>query len=133
VIETLAESVKIIESELVLKDFKEGKTTTRVVVTLSRPVRFEQDRDFKDPAFRNKLRAAVRAAQEQVINRLDPREVQITNRFVYIFGFSAEVTLNGLKELTEIDRVVAINKDRVLKTHDREKTHHNFINPESKK
>jgi hypothetical protein len=115
--EVLAQNSKIIESEWVLRDFKEGQTTTRVIVSLSKPARFEQEKDFKDPAYRSELREAVQTAQEQVISRLDPGEVQITNRFVYVFGFSAVVTLDGLKELTEINEVLTISKDRVLEMH----------------
>ena len=48
---------------------------------------------------------------------MDPGRVSITNRFVYIFGFSAEVTLEGLQDLTEIPEVISINKDRILHPH----------------
>ena len=121
VIEYLAENTKIIEPELILKDFKEGKTTTKVIVTISEPAGSELDKDFKDPAFRKELQETVWSAQNQVISHLDPKRVQITHRFVYIFGFSAQVNLDGLRELTEIDEVVAIEKDRVVKAHDGKK------------
>ena len=126
VIDTLSQSSKVIESDLVLDDFIKGKKTTRVIVTLLEPPRFRRDREsgpsslqwsknFKDPVFREELRAAVRSAQKQAISRLDPDKVQITNRFVYVFGFSAEVTLKGLKQLEELDEVISVSKDRVLK------------------
>jgi len=128
VFDTLAQSPKIIESELVLDDFLDGSETTRVIVTLSEPSNFQQKRELgptspdnsrslKNLAFRNELQMAVQAAQEQVISRLDPGNVQITNRFTYIFGFSAEVTLEGLKALEELDEVVSISKDRILEAH----------------
>ena len=126
--DNLVQSSKIIESSLVLKDFMEGRRTTRVIVSLVEPERFrqiresepsssQQTRSFKDTAFREELRAAVRASQEQIIRRLDREKVRITNRFVYVFGFSAEVTLEGLKEIEELDEVVSISKDRVLEGH----------------
>lgn len=125
---TLSQSSKIIESDAVLNDFMDGKETTLVIVTLSEPAMFQQDRSFgptssdnrrslKNLAFRSELQGAVQAAQEQVISGLDPNRIQITNRFVYIFGFSAEVTLEGLKDLEESDEVVSICKDRVLQAH----------------
>jgi hypothetical protein len=128
VMENLTHSSKIIESDLVLEEFVEGRQTTRVIVSLLEPERFRQNREpvlsssqgggnFKDPVFREELRRAVRASQEQVINRLDPDKVRITNRFVYVFGFSAEVTLEGLKELEELEEVTSISKDRVLEVH----------------
>jgi hypothetical protein len=134
-IETLAASSKIIESDLVLEDFLAGSETTRVIVTLIEPSGFQQTAnlqrgleltnsqlsheggDINDPAFRSDLQAAVQAAQDRVINLLDPNKVQINRRFVYIFGFAAEVTLEGLKELEALDAVAFINKDRILKAH----------------
>lgn len=124
-IDNLAHSSKIIESDLVLEEFVEGRQTTRVIVTLLVPERFRQNREsvpsssqrgrnFMDPVFREELRRAVRESQEQAIRRLDPGKIRITNRFVYVFGFSAEVTLEGLKELEELDEVILISKDRLL-------------------
>jgi len=115
-INILSRDPKIIEPELVLEDFVQGKETTRVIVNLSEPT-WSLERKIKDPSFRKKLQEAVQAAQDKVIGKLDPGKVSITNRFVYIFGLAAEVTLEGLKELTEIDEVVSINKDRILKPH----------------
>ena len=113
-IDTLSQDSKIIEPELVMNDFLQGEVTTRVIVNLLEPAWLGKNRDFKDPTFRKNLQRAVRAVQDQVISRLNPAKVRITNTFVYIFGFSAEVSLDGLKELTEIDEVVSINKDRIL-------------------
>jgi hypothetical protein len=48
-----------------------------------------------------------------VINRLD-ENVVIKSRFKYTFGFSAEVTLMGLEELTKMREVISINKDHEL-------------------
>lgn len=128
VIENLAHSSKIIESDLVLEEFVEGGKTTGVIVSLLEPERFRQNtesvlssaqrgKNFKNPGFREELRRAVRVSQEQVINRLDPDKVKITNRFVYVFGFSAEVTLEGLQELEKMEEITSISKDRVLEMH----------------
>jgi hypothetical protein len=128
VIENLAHSSKIIESDLVLEEFVKGGKTTGVIVSLLEPESFRQNtesvllsaqrgKNFKNPGFREELRRAVRVSQEKVINRLDPEKVKITNRFVYVFGFSAEVTLEGLKELEELEEITSISKDRVLEMH----------------
>jgi len=133
--ETLAASSKIIESDLVLEDFLAGSQTTRVIVTLAEPNGFRhtanlpkgveltnshlshEGGDIKNPAFRNDLQAVVQAAQDRVINLLDPSKVKITRRFVYIFGFATEVTLEGLKELEALNEVATISKDGIVKAH----------------
>lgn len=134
-IETLAARSKIIASDLVLEDFLAGSQTTRVIVTLAEPNGFRQTAtmrkglestsshlsheggDIKVSAFRNDLQAAVQETQDRVIKLLEPSKVQITNRFVYIFGFSAEVTLEGLKEIEALNEVTSISKDVVLHKH----------------
>jgi subtilisin family serine protease len=112
-INALVQSGKLIEPEKVVKDFVQGNATTRVIVNLSKPISL-QEKDFKDLNYRVNLQETVKAAQDNVINRLDSSKVRVTNRFVYIFGFSAEVTLEGLKELTEMDEVLSINEDKII-------------------
>ena len=117
IIETLFQSSKIRCPDTVLKDFIDGKPTARVIVNLSKPTRFQQTTNFNDMKFRKDLEESVNTVQDIVINLMDPSEFRITNRFTYIFGFSAEVTPEGLQELTEIDEVVSIEKDEILKAH----------------
>lgn len=56
----------------------------------------------------------INRAQDSVINTLDPSQVRLTNRFKYIFGFSAEVTLEGLQDLIDNPGVLSIEKDEIL-------------------
>jgi subtilisin family serine protease len=116
-IETLSLSSKIYRPEVVLRDFVDGKSTTRVIINLSKPVTLDQPRSFKDDECRRKLRETVNAVQNGVISRMDFSKLRITNRFVFIFGLAAEVTLKGLNELSEIDEVVSIEKDEILEAH----------------
>jgi hypothetical protein len=121
-IDTLASSSKLIESDLVLENFRAGSDTTRVIVSLSEPLALQHEsksesKNFRKLSFRTKLREAVQAFQDQVITRLDPTHVQITNRFSYIFGFSAEVTLEGLIQLERLEEVVSISTDMLLEAH----------------
>ncbi len=113
----LSQNAKLIEPELVLEDFIQGLGTTRVIVNLSNSVAFQQNGDIKNLGFRRSFQEAVQSAQDGVISRLAPGRMSITNRFVYIFGFSAEVTPEGLRDLTEIPEVISINNDRILKPH----------------
>ena len=117
IIETLFQNTKIVRPEMVLKDFIDGKPTARVIVNLSKPASFQQITNFNDMEFRKDLEESVNTVQDIVINLIDPSEFRITNRFTYIFGFSAEVTPEGLQELTEIDEVVSIEKDEILHPH----------------
>ena len=119
-LDVLAKSSKLIESNLVLEEFVAGSVTTRVIVMLFEPVALQQkskSQRIQNLASRSKLKEAVRASQDQVITRLDPRHVKITNRFSYIFGFSAEVTLEGLNQLVSLDEVVSVSTDMLLEAH----------------
>jgi hypothetical protein len=112
--EALIQNSKIIYPERVLQDFIDGKSTTLVIINLSKPAGLQQVTNFKDKEFRQQLQEAVRESQERVINVMDPWDVQITNRFTYIFGFSAEVTLQGLQDLADTPDVISIEEDRIL-------------------
>lgn len=116
-IETLFLSSKIKRPETVLRDFVDGKSTTRIIINLSKPVTFDQPRPFTDDESRRKFRETVNTAQNRVISRMDSSKLRVTNRFIYTFGLSAEVNLKGLKELSEIDEVVSIEKDEILEAH----------------
>jgi hypothetical protein len=116
-IDALARSSKLIESDRVLQDFRAGRQTTRVIVALSEPAGFQDRKSFNISAYREKLQRAVKTSLDRTISLLDPAEVRITNRFVYVFGFSAEVTLEGLKVLEQLEEVDSISHDRILKAH----------------
>ena len=103
--------------ESVLRDFVEGRSTTRVIVNLLRPFTSDLPRHCTDAQRRRTLRERVRAAQKTAIRRMDATKFRVTNRFDYISGFSAEVTLEGLNEMLESDDVVSIEKDEILKAH----------------
>ena len=116
-INALFKNPKIIEPGIVLEDFIKGKQWVRVIVALSKPVTSQQNRNFKEMTFRNNLRETVEKVRSNLIDSLDYGNIRITNTYVYIFGFSAEVNPEGLKQLTEYDEVVSINKDRLIKAH----------------
>jgi len=117
-IQELLGSSKINVPEAVLKDFMDGKSKTRVIVNLRDPANENGIRkSFKDMAVRQKLQQEARGMQDRVINALDPSEVRITNRFTYIFGFSAEVTLKGLQALVSNPDVLSIDEDMILHAH----------------
>jgi len=117
VIKALSDSPKLTAPQEILRDFIGGKPTTRVIMNLHKPAKADQLQNFKAMAVRQELRQTVYDAHERVINGLDPVEVCITNRFTYIFGFSAEVSLKGLEGLVDNVDVLSIEKDSILYAH----------------
>ena len=117
VIKALSDSPKLTAPQEILRDFIDGKSTTRVIVNLQKPAEANGLRDFKDMEVRQQLREAVSQSQDRCINALDQLEVHVTNRFTYIFGFSAEVSLKGLEDLVDNVDVLSIEKDRILHAH----------------
>jgi len=113
-LDILRGSPKLDNADLIFKDFFEGKTTTKVMVGLRKPTRAKSmQKNLRNMEVRKELKQAARAAQNNVISALDPIEVRITNTYYYIYGFSAEVTVNGLEELADNPNVVFIEKNKI--------------------
>ncbi len=100
-----------------MSGFSDGKTRSRVIVNLRDPLGDKRVVNFKNIKQRQKLQQDVKTVQDRVINNLDPRDIRVTNRFTYIFGFSAEVTLQCLQQLIEKEEVLTVEKDRMLHQH----------------
>ena len=113
-INALSDNPKLTAPQRIVRDFIDGKSLTRVIVNLYKPANTDRLHNFKEMAVREELDRAVSDVQERVISSLDHSEVRTTNRFTYIFGFSAEVTLQGLKDLMADADVLSIEKDEIL-------------------
>jgi len=113
-ISALSDNPKLTAPQKIVRDFIDGKSMTRVIVNLYKPANRDRLHNFKEMAVREELDRAVSDVQDRVINSLDHSEVKTTNRFTYIFGFSAEVTLQGLKDLMDDADVLSIEKDEIL-------------------
>jgi subtilisin family serine protease len=116
-IKALAQNAKLIIPEAILKDYRDGKSATRVIVNIREPSSFEWTQNIKDTRVRQELEKSTNRAQERVIDSLDSGQAYITNRFKYIFGFSAEVSLKGLQILVDNSDVLSIEKDEILHAH----------------
>lgn len=114
---TLSDNPKLTATQEIARDFIDGKSTTRVIVNLYKPTKAERLHNLKKMAVREELRHFVSDDQDRVIGNLDDSQVRITNRFVYIFGFSAEVTLQGLQDLIDNEDVLSVEKDKILYPH----------------
>ena len=113
-INALSDNPKLTAPQKIVRDFIDGKSMTRVIVNLYKPRNTDRLHNFKEMAVREELDRAVSDVQDRVISSLDHSEVRTTNRFTYIFGFSAEVTLQGLKDLMDDADVLSIEKDEIL-------------------
>ncbi len=132
-IQALKKNPKINMPDTVLEDFMKGKLTTRVIVNLRDPLAqdptFDQDSNqhdrspgvcrpvrnkLKDLSVRRRLQNDVNTEKNRVINALNMNSIRITNRFKYIFGFSAEVTLQGLQDLARHPDVLSVDEDMIL-------------------
>jgi len=113
-IKALSDNPKLTAPQEIVRDFIDGKSTTRVIVNLYKPVKTDRLNNLKEMVVRKELKQAVYDAQNQVMSNLDDSQVRITNRFIYIFAFSAEVTLQGLKDLTANADVLSIENDVIL-------------------
>jgi len=116
-IQAFSKSPKLRGASDILKDFADGKLRTRVIVNLNGPEKTVQFQNFADISVRQALKQEVSEAQDAVISDLNPMEVAITNRFTYLFGFSADVSLSGLQALVDHARVLSIEPDRLLHAH----------------
>lgn len=116
-ISAISQSPKLIRPQEMMAPFKEGESTARVIVTLKKPVTANGLNNMKSPEIRQTLSQMVQNAQANVLKDLTPNEVQVTNRFTYIFGFSASVTLQGLQALIDNPDVTSIEKDEILHAH----------------
>ena len=113
-INALSDNPKLTAPQKIVRDFIDGKSMTRVIVNLYKPRNTDRLHNFKEMAVREELDRAVSDVQDRVISSFDHSEVRTTNRFTYIFGFSAEVTLQGLKDLMDDADVLSIEKDEIL-------------------
>lgn len=116
-LQSLLQSPKIRAPQSVLQDLVAGKPTTRVIVNLHKPAGTRSILKLKDMGVRNQLQQAVTGVQDRVIHAMDPGKVRITNTFSYVFGFSAEVTAEGLQDLIDSGDVASIEQDRILEAH----------------
>jgi len=116
-IQALLQSTKVIAPETVTAPFLEGKTKTRVIVTLREPTGFRRSHDLRRKEERIKLSEVVRDVQNRFLTGLDTKEVGLTNRFTYLFGFSAELSLEGLRQLEGAADVASIEEDGILYPH----------------
>jgi PKD repeat protein len=90
--------------------------TARVVVMLSPPAALPQT-DFASKASLAALHPQIKQAQQNVLDQLPANHIKLRHRFDNIAGFSAEVSVDGLKALQAHPQVLSIEPIFVLKPH----------------
>ncbi len=113
-IQTLFQHPKILTSKKVFKDFIIGESTTRVIVNLHRSSQIHKIKDLKNKENRWKWKQIVKQSQNKVVPNFLSNNIRIKRKFKYVFGFSAEVTLEGLKDLIENTNVLSIQKTKIF-------------------
>jgi subtilisin family serine protease len=113
-LENLARHPKLIEPELVMENFQAGKTTSRVIINLAEPPSAKMNKNFSSQNYRATLMNEVNILQENVIKDLDTQHIKVTNRFIFVPGFAAEVTPEGLEQILRHPGVISVNNDHIL-------------------
>ena len=118
----LATSKKLRHQNETLKNFNNGETKTRVIVNLVNPnvgalTTHAVSNDFSDINSRDVITQEITSAQNNVLDKMNKTQVRVTNTFKYIFGFSAEVTVEGLASLVNDPNVLSIDPDTIIEAH----------------
>lgn len=131
-IQALKSNSKIKLSDIALEDIMKGDLTTRVIVNLRTPLTEDQTidqdsnsldegqdsrppaRNLADQSVRRWLENDVNALQSKVIDAMNLDTTHILHQFKYIYSFSAEITLQELKDLAEHPQVLSIDEDLIL-------------------
>src|SRR6266478_4295957 len=98
----------------IIRGFTNGMA--QVIVTLAPPTALRRT-DFGSKASLSTLRGGIKKLRQTVLDNLPASEVRPGFQFDNIAGFSAEVTLNGLKALQAHPSVISIEPVFVLSTH----------------
>ncbi|NNJ99376.1 MAG: S8 family serine peptidase [Desulfatitalea sp.] len=130
---TLQTNGKLNVSSTVLNNLADDGATVRVIVHLRDPqARYgttqkngklratmlgRPARQLRAASVRRQLRKDVGAMQQQVIAATEVTAARVTNRFNYIFGFSAEFTAEELQSLANHPDVLSIETDKLLEPH----------------
>lgn len=108
---------KITSSDAILEDFVNQKTTAKVIVNFKIPDKKTHKSRMKTGKGRQEARQSVNRLQKEVLSRMDLNEIQTITRFKFNYGITAEVTLEGLSQLTDDPDVVSIEEVKTLYPH----------------
>jgi len=111
-------SDKLHRSDHVLKDFYNKKSTTSVIVRLSTPKGYVGAASLRKRSNRPQTLDLMRTHTQKTIKKLDAGHVRVISTFGYQPGFVARVSLTGLKQITGMSDIIAIEKDEPLYPHD---------------
>lgn len=138
---SLTNNSKLNNAVEIMQDFKDGNKTTDVIVLiqpvdLTGPSKSSLSKDNSSISAQNgkaasktydlsdiKIKTDLNNIVTQTINNTikslnpDPNEINIDDRFSYIFGFSATVSAKGLQTLVQRSDIISIEKNIILYPH----------------
>jgi subtilisin family serine protease len=133
----LEKNEKLINRKALLSPFFNGQEHINVIVSLApsekakalsnqsralAPATFTQNPgnifyDLQNEEIKKQLNATVKETIDSVITNLDLKNIVVTRKFDYVFGFAATVTAEGLQQLVNINNITDIAEDAVLQEH----------------
>ena len=123
-INSLGNNSKIIASDELLADFRDGKEQTSVIVivrspeeTAGHPTVAGRPANLQTETNKQLVRSAVSASINVVVDQLDTSMITVTRRFSYLAGFAATVTPEGVEQIISLPDVVSVEKNRILEAH----------------
>jgi subtilisin family serine protease len=108
---------KLINPDDITKGFEQGQTTVKVIVNLAEPLETLAAMNWRSRPSLNALHAEVLTRQQKVLNTLATGEFKLRRRFENQAAFSAEVTLEGLRKLSNNPMVESIEPVYLLQLH----------------
>jgi Subtilase family/CARDB len=112
----LPQEQKLLYPDDITSGFAKGPTVA-VTVNLSLPQNTRAATDFASAASLKVLQTNVHAVQREVLDNIPAKHLKLRHRFENIAGFSAEVTVEGLRALQANPRVVSIEPVYILEPH----------------
>ena len=111
----LLNSSKILRADTALADFLEKESETiRIIVNLRKTEAVDALIDSPQPDVRKYLSERIHERVAQILQGVNPAQVQDARGFKYMPGFSARVSALGLEALAENPEVLSIEKDVLL-------------------
>ena len=100
-----------------LKKFDSPDTKSGIIVLLSGYRSYVGAVNANNTKTMVSIQSEIRTQQDKVLKKFSPDKVKLKHQFSNIAGFSATVTLEGLKSLVQMDEVERVEEDKAVFPH----------------